>query len=403
MPQTSRTARERVRHSFLKLFSRKYRRGIEPDKTLPGNVLLIRPDHVGDLLLATPAIAQLRKLLVRRLGASESTMRITGMVGPWGEKVWRNNEYIDDLIVCRFPGFERAPKSNPIAPYLLLFRCARMLKQKGFDAAVILRFDHWWGAWLAAEAGIPTRIGFDTPDVKPFLTEPLAYAPGFHEAVQNWKLLRELARDQASEENLELTEELHFRPAEGAEEEADRILAESGISANDRIVVIHPGSGALVKRWEPWKWAAVADALAGEFDVKILLTGGPGEKGIVGEVAERCKSGVVNLAGRTSLDVLAAILRRACLAMGPDSGILHLAASQGTHTLGLYGPADPALFGPWPPDCGKVVMSDWDCAPCGRLDFTKAEIEDHRCVRDIPVERVLSEATRFCREGSFSR
>lgn len=384
MSPPERTTREKIRHLLLKAFAQKYSPRKRRSDALPRRVLLIRPDHVGDLLLATPSIRQLR----RELGGDG--VQLVGMVGPWGKAVWRNNEFLDDLITCPFPGFERAPKRNPISPYILLFRCAKLLRERGFDTAVVMRFDHWWGAWLAAESGIPRRIGFEVPDVTPFLTDPVPYTPGHHEAEQNWRLLQELLpvdRRKGSG----LTERLYFRPEHDAAAQAERLLQKSSIDPlKDRFIVIHPGSGAPVKRWEPQKWAAVAH-VAYQSGYKVVLTGGPGEEILTAKIAANCNFPVADLAGRTSLDVLAEILKRASLVMGPDSGILHLASSQGTPTLGLYGPADPRLFGPWLPDSGKVVMSHWDCAPCGRLDFPESELENHRCVRDIPLEEVIAE------------
>ncbi len=399
MLQGERSTKEKIRHLLLELFGKKYSAGRKRDDKNPPppeRILLVRPDHIGDLLLATPSIRRFRSYVQKHLGE----VRVTGMVGPWGEAVWRNNEFVDEIITCPFPGFTRAPKPNPIAPYLLLFRCASALKKRDFDTAVVMRFDHWWGAWLAAEAGIPRRIGFDLPDVEPFLTHPVEYVHGLHEVEQNWRLLRELLPKSGGTEESERLGNLHFRPESGAEARAEEILRLAGISEGEGFVVIHPGSGSPVKRWESEKWAYVAERIHESYGSKIVLTGGPGEEHLTGEIASLCRVRVIDLAGKTSLDVLSQVLRKSSLVMGPDSGILHLASSQGVPTIGLYGPADPNLFGPWPPGSGKVVMSDWECAPCGRLDFPESELGKHRCVRDIPVERVMSEVESILRRST---
>ena len=98
----------------------------------------------------------------------------------------RNNPDLDAVLTCRFPGFERRPKESMLAPYRLLAATARDARAAGsYDAAVVLRFDHWWGAWLAAAAGIPRRIGYDLPETRPFLTQPLPYRTDRHEVEQN--------------------------------------------------------------------------------------------------------------------------------------------------------------------------------------------------------------------------
>jgi len=79
-----------------------------------------------------------------------------------------------------------------MAPYGLLIRQARAMRLHDYDTAVVLRFDHWWGAWLAAAAGIPRRIGYYQPEAGPFLTETLPYRASLHEVEQNGTLLASL-------------------------------------------------------------------------------------------------------------------------------------------------------------------------------------------------------------------
>ena len=126
----------------------------QPQPTISGRrakILLIRPDHLGDLLFLTPALRYLRTLLPEA--------HISLMVGPWGQAVMEHNPHVDELLICEFPGFTRQAKPSLWQPYRYLFQHAKQLRQAQFDMAVVLRFDHWWGAWLAAAAGIPHRYG----------------------------------------------------------------------------------------------------------------------------------------------------------------------------------------------------------------------------------------------------
>jgi heptosyltransferase-2/heptosyltransferase-3 len=129
-----------------------------PKVAQPRNVLLIRPDHLGDVLFLTPGLRAIREAMP---GA-----RITLMVGPWSADVVRDNPDADAILTCPFPGFERQSRTSAVAPYRLLADTARRLRQAAFDTAVALRFDHWWGAWLAAEAA-SRAIGYDTPERGP--------------------------------------------------------------------------------------------------------------------------------------------------------------------------------------------------------------------------------------------
>jgi len=99
------------------------------------------------------------------------------------------------------------------------------------------------------------------------------------------------------------------------------------------------------------------------------------------------------MAGQTTFAQLAALLRCCQLALGSDSGPLHLASAVGTPTVHLFGPASPGKFGPWG-DTGRhiVLTSDWPCAGCERLDWAPEALAHHRCMESIQPESVLQAA-----------
>jgi heptosyltransferase-2/heptosyltransferase-3 len=345
-------------------------------------ILVLRPDHLGDLLFATPAL--------RRLRAAFPAAHIAALVGPWGEPVIAGNHYLDEIIVCPFPGFQRASKRSPVEPYRILWDYARALRAHAFDLALILRFDHWWGALLAAAAGIPRRVGYDIAEVKPFLTTAVSYIAGRHEVTQSLRLVDQVTGTKAAREADWRTEPLEF-----ALSAADRAWSREylGGAAGERWIAIHPGAGAMVKQWRLKGWIQVGNALASRFGARIVLTGSAGERELAREIARGLVAPPLIAAGETSVGQLAALLRRCCLAVGPDSGPLHLAVAAGVPTVHLYGPADPALFGPWgDPARHRVVTSDWACIACNRLDYTRAELSLHGCVRDITVSQVVAAA-----------
>src|SRR5205807_606017 len=123
------------------------------------------------VLLTAPAIALLR--------ASLPTAHLSYLVGPWSQAAARNGPPVDSLATLRYPGFTRESKPNALAPYLLLAREAARLRREAYDMAVVFRPDHWWGALLALAAGIPLRVGSDTPETRPLLTH-VHTAPAAH-------------------------------------------------------------------------------------------------------------------------------------------------------------------------------------------------------------------------------
>ena len=188
MKDDERTTRQRIRLLLLRLipyltWPLKLRRS-HPSIRFP-SVALIRPDHLGDLLFTTPAVRLLREALPQA--------RITYLVGPWSEAVIENNPHIDEIALCPFPGFTRQKKRSVFEPYVILLQYARQLRQEDFDLAIVVRFDHWWGALLAYLAGIPRRVGYDIAEVRPFLTDVVPYSSGRHEVEQNLVLVERVS------------------------------------------------------------------------------------------------------------------------------------------------------------------------------------------------------------------
>src|SRR5207249_400706 len=122
------------------------------------------------------------------LRAALPQAHLTLMVGPWSETVARRGAEVDRLLTCQFPGFTRVPRRGLAEPYRLLLRVAERLRDD-YDLAIVLRPDHWWGALLARLAGVPFRLGYDTSNTRPFLTEALPLPCGKHAVQLNMDLV----------------------------------------------------------------------------------------------------------------------------------------------------------------------------------------------------------------------
>jgi lipopolysaccharide heptosyltransferase II len=355
---------------------------------------VIRPDHLGDLLLTTPALAELRQAFPEG--------HITCLVGPWSHEVVARNPHIDEIQTCAFPGFRRE-RQGALEPYRLLWRLAQTLQRERYDLALVLRPDFWWGVWLIYLAGIPLRLGYAGDLQTPFLTWALPLRAGEHAARQNLRLVRQaalLAKDGSRLEGIDSPGEppLEFGPTDEERLWVGQRLAQAGIAEGDRLVAIHPGTGAPVKLWEAGSWARVADALVGAYGIQMVLTGSENEREQVEGIREQMRQPALELIGETDIGKLAALLGRCDLALGVDNGPLHLATAQGTPTVRLYGPTDPCVFGPWGDlKIHRMIQAKQPCAgcttiPCGRLDWSPAELPAHPCVRSLPVEEVLAAA-----------
>lgn len=390
----SASGRQQARRLLLRASGRALKRPQQLPATeswSPRRLLLIRPDHLGDVLWLTPALHGLRQQFPEGM--------ITVAIGPWSTPILDRNEGFDDIRTIDFPGFTRRPKRNPLAPYRLLQTAARDLRARQFDAALILRDDHWWGGLLAAMAGIPRRFGFDHPDVAPFLTDALPLPNGEHTALGNLRLIDALLRatgkpglrglDSAAGA-IPIVHPLVFTPGDESEQHAASLL--DRLAGTGPIVAIHASAGVPVKLWDEGRLAAVADRLVAEYGARIVLTGSRGDEDLTGAVAAAMTSGAPrDLVGQTTIPQLVALYRHCALVIGPDSGALHMAVAAEVPTIHLYGPADPIRFGPWgDPARQRVVRAVMHCDRCGDLSPTRPR--GAACMLAIGIEDVLAVA-----------
>jgi ADP-heptose:LPS heptosyltransferase len=358
-------------------------------------ILIMRPDHLGDLLLATPVLNALKE--------HAPDAHITMMVGPWSREVVARHPAIDHIRTCPFPGFQRAAQ-KPLAPYILLFQTARELKNAHYDLAINLRYDFWWGAALIYLASIPRRIGYAIQPGKPFLSHALAFLEPEHATVSNLRLtsaaLQALGYNKLEEPLTPERYPLHFATTDAERKWVDAQLIEADMATEAPIVVIHPGTGAAVKLWRTEAWAQCATRISratfSTKQVQIVLTGSKSEQPLLLEIAQGMQVAPLILSEMT-VGQLAAVLERAVLVLGVDSGPLHLAVAQNTATIQLFGPTDERIFGPWGiSEQHPVIRATQKCPgcpaiPCGRLDFGPEEVSLHPCVRLIP-ESLVDEA-----------
>ena len=367
-----------IRDAFLSFLAKA---PILSQRARSNRVLVIRPDHLGDALLMTPALQFVKR------ERPETELHV--ICGAWAAELLTRFDEVDIVLTLDFPGFQRQGRSPKGNPYTHALNSARMLRRIGYDSALIMRPDHWWGAMLAFLAGIRERIGYDNASVAPFLTGRLPHKHE-HAVLQNLHLV-EFWLGAAHDRDIELS--LPVEPADIAV--VDQLLSDSQIDMAMPIVCIHPGSGMPSKLWQPDKWAQAADQVSQRHNAAIVFTGSSAEKTLIDDIASKMKAKSWSVAGETSASQLAALYRRARAVLGPDSGAMHVAAAVQTPTVTLFGPADPIEFAPWG-DRRKhaVITSTIACRPCRILDWRDDSQAYHPCVRDISVSQVLEETQR---------
>ena len=370
--------KHRIRDGLLKVIAKS---PVFLQNTNQKRLLIIRPDHLGDVLLSTPAIRAIKK--------KRPDISIHVLVGSWSANVLANYNEIDLVLTLPFPGFNRNPSREIPNPYLQAIKSARLLRKIGYSSAVIMRPDHWWGAMLAFFAGIRERIGYKIANVSPFLTTAFDYQHQ-HVVKQNLELVNNwTGRIDSSQIDYS------FPVLEEDRQYIDNDLFEWDISPDKPIICIHPGAGSKFKLWDNHKWAKVADMLASQFSASIIFTGSTSEATLIHPITQLMTEKAYIMAGSTNIGQLAALYDRAIAVLGPDSGPMHLAAAVKTPTVTLFGPADPIEFAPWGSQHKhSVLTSSIGCRPCRILDWHNDKTEYHPCLHNITIGQVLSELRR---------
>jgi ADP-heptose:LPS heptosyltransferase len=213
------------------------------------------------------------------------------------------------------------------------------------------------------------RAGLDSDGRGLALTHPVncPAARSRHEVEWYLDVVRALGLTAPSEDA-----SLEFYPIQHDREQAARALSEAVGEEGDSeagSVAIHLGGGSnpgmrlLSKRWEPGRWARIADWLAETYEPSILLLGGPGKEDR--EAAEALKSAlfpatrpyIADLVGKLEWGSMAALIERCSLFLGHDTGAMHLATAMRTPTVAVFGPSDPTRYGPWDPSGRSMAVA----------------------------------------------
>ena len=310
--------------------------GALPTVPVCGTVCLFRAlPGIGDLLTAIPAIRAIR--------AARPDVVMTLLTLPVAAPLAARFGHLVDEILD-FPGFPGLPDRAPDLPAIPRFLAA--MQDRRFDLALQLHGTGRLTNEIVALFGASTTAGFHPEGDPPFergrYLEWLEAEP----EVRRWLRLAALLGCASTDERLELP------LAPDADDQVGVALP------NVPFIVVHPGASAPERRWSADAFGHVSARLAGA-GVPIVLTGSADELQLGAVVGSRAGAfgDVVDLTGRTTLDALGAVVRRASLVISNDTGVAHVADALGSPSIVVFTSTDPGRWAALDPGCHVALTN----------------------------------------------
>lgn len=352
-------------------------------------ILVVKPADLGDLLFVTPALRALRE--------TYPAADIHLMAPPSSSPLLRDCPYLDTIISFDKYTFDEPRAFLRLSNWRPLVRFWWQLRRRRYDAVVIPRHltTHMGTlkfAALALGTGAPIRAGLDNGRGW-FLTHRVTDEGfGARHEVENDLAVVSLLGAHTDDAQL-------WVPAEPAAEAWGASFAEA---LPRPLLVVHPGSGeySTARRWPADHFAGLIDAWHARYQGSVVLI--DANPDVTERVCEVARVPAIDLGGRTSLMQTIALLRRADLFIGNDSGPLHLATGAGVPALGIYGLTNQQAWGPWG-DRTMIVSRDLPCMPCfyrGHRLGLKNGCPDRPCLTELTIERVLQATESLYSEWS---
>jgi len=352
-------------------------------------VLVLRLDRIGDMLMSLPALSTLRAALPRA--------RIRLAVGRWSAEIAAHAP-VDEVLIWSAPWAARSGESRDSAREL--WRRARAMRRDGLDLALDLQGD-LRSNLLMALTGARRRVGYANTGGAYLLTgvvpldETISWVEQNQAAVEAAVGVAGLSPPAA----IDSTRGRH-------RERTEALFGSLGLAAARRpLIGVHPSGGRTVKQWDPARWAEVAARLESEFGATVVVTGSEADRPLAAVVARALRGQAVDLTGRLGVGETMDVIAGLDLFLSPDTGPMHMACAIGTPSVAVFGPSDPVRYFSGRGPRHVVVRADLWCSPCNLIRKPPAECagpEPPECLRLVGVEDVHVHAARLLREvGGF--
>ena len=349
------------------------------------NLLVIQPADLGDVLLSGPFLRELRR--------HRPDAWIGFVVQPSMMSLVAGCPYVDEVIPYRWRSFKdwgTAFSGHPRWWLQAAWLSFRKLWKHNIDTAVSLRWNNdapqAAALTLMLASGASVRAGYrDTPhdlipckvyDINKLLTHGPVRTFLRHEVEMQLEILRSLGAEP-SDTRLEVW----TSPAD--EGVARDLIDRAGFTKASPLVALAPGAAWSFRRWPQDRYIALGRWLQEEYGASLVILAGPSERALALRIEHGLvKNRTLNLAGRTTIMQMAAVLKRCRLLIGNDSGPVHVAAAAGVPVVGFFGPGEYDRFKPWGAH-HVAIRIGLPCSPCSQ----NCAFDDPRCIRGISLDR----------------
>lgn len=327
---------------------------------------MIKPRAIGDVLLSTAVLPNLRK--------SYPAARIDFLVEKFAAPVLKGNPFIDNVI--SFDTKSQFPHAGPSASLSIILQ----VRKNRYDLIIDL-FANPRTAIITMFSGSEFRLGY------PFKWRRFAYnilVPSrngeFHNVEFNLDALRRIGIP------VESTHPLFYLDKES--QEFGRKFLEQHRLYNEKFITINIGGGWEIKRWKTEKLTELCRLIHERMHLQVVALYGSTEKGDAERIASSSNS---ILAPQTSLHEMGAIMKESLLLITNDSGPMHIAAGLGVPTLAIFGPTNPRLQGPYG-NLSEIARNEkLDCLEC---NLTKCPI-GNPCMKELDAETVFEKLLKL--------
>jgi len=345
-------------------------------------ILIINPFGIGDVLFSTPLISAIKEKYSGSYIAYICNIRT--------KEILETNPDVDEVFVFERDEYRSLLKKSKIKALKRLLSFWMEIKKRRFDLLLDLSLgkEYAFFSWLI---GIKERRGFNYKGRGRFLTHKVAFE-GFNDKPVAEYYLDIISEPLAISLQPSATVLLTTDKDEAC---VDDFLKKAGVGEHDALVGIAPGGGASYgkekahyKRWAPEKFALLSDRIESS-GARLILMGGPKERDLIKDVALKMQNKPL-IASDMKIREIAYLIKKCKALICNDGGLLHIAVSQDTPTISIFGPTDENVYGPYSPSKRHVIMkSNADCRPCYKR-FRLPECRTIKCMGDISVETVFN-------------